>query len=105
VYVRGIASWLAADGAATVASFDATAHDTRQRIEEFAPDVVAFEPESALSVLPISFVLERPDVLLVVLQPDSERMLILSGRHYEPATARDLVDTLVGMLPTSRAAG
>ena len=99
VYLRGIAACLDANAGLTVVLIEPTAPDARRRISELAPDAIAFELDTAFVALPISLSLERPGLLLVVLDRSSDEVLVLSGQRTQPTTASDLVDVLVSMIP------
>jgi hypothetical protein len=99
VFLRGIAACLAADPLLTVFLVDSATTDARARLEVLAPDAIAFEVDAAFRALPMSMSLERPGLLLVVLDPASDEVIVLAGRRAQPTTAGDLVDVLVRMTP------
>jgi hypothetical protein len=99
VYLTGIAACLAADPGLTVVLVDPTSSDARQRLDELAPDAIAFECDTSFLALPFSLSLERPGLLLVVLDQGSDEVLVLSGQRSQPTTASDLVRVLVRMMP------
>ena len=65
-------------------------------LDELAPAAVAFD----LGEIPGDFVLsllrDRPQLILVGVDPTSDRMLVLSGRHEQPVSAAELLQAITG---------
>jgi hypothetical protein len=72
-----------------------------QELGALAPDVIIFDleaahPESALSLLEA-----RPSLLLIGIDPDSDRMLVWSGQRSRALAMQDLVQVINGLPPAS----
>jgi hypothetical protein len=70
----------------------------RQSVEDIAPDVIVFEPDASTFELPLALLLKRPGLLLVVLSPQCDELLVVSGQRSQPTTADDLVRVLTDAL-------
>ncbi len=98
LFLRGIAACLACHMGLRVVLIDPDAPDARQRLNELKPDVVAFELHTACLAQPMELLQQTPGLLLVLLDPESEEILVLSGQRAQPTTAAELGDVLLSTL-------
>lgn len=98
LFLSGIAACLAREVGLRVALVDPDAPDARQRLDELKPDVVACELRTARLTLPMELLPQSPGLLLVLLDPKSEEVLVMSGQRAQPTTAAELTDVLFSSL-------
>jgi hypothetical protein len=65
-----------------------------QGIEELAPALVAFDLSDMPGDFAISLLRESPDLILIGVDPASDRLLVLSGRQEQPTTAGELLQAI-----------
>jgi len=69
--------------------------------DELAPAVVAFDLDELPGDLAISLLRDRPELILIGVDPSSDRMLLLSGRQEQPVSAAELLQSIThGARPT-----
>jgi hypothetical protein len=67
-----------------------------QRLDELAPAVIAFDLDEIPGDLAFSQLRDRPELILVGVDPSSDRMLVLSGRQEQPVSAAELLQAITG---------
>ncbi len=65
-------------------------------LDALAPAMVAFDLDDLPGELAIALLRDRPELLLIGIDPSSEKILLLSGRQEEPLSAAELVQMLAG---------
>jgi hypothetical protein len=65
-------------------------------LEELAPAAVAFDLDELSGDLAITLLRDRPELILVGVDPFSDRMLLLSGRQEQPVSAGELLQAITG---------
>jgi hypothetical protein len=98
LFLKGIAACLACHIGLRVELIDPEALDARQRLNQLDPDVIAFELHDACLAVPIELLQQTPGLLLVLLDPESEEVLVLSGQRAQPTTAAELGDVLLSTM-------
>ncbi len=96
LFLKGIAACLACHSGLRVVLVDPDMPDARQRLDELNPDAVAFELYTACLALPMTLLQQSPGLRLVLLDPESEEILVLSGERCQPTNASGLVNVLLG---------
>ena len=71
-----------------------------QDLMALKPDVILFDlqalrPESALGLS-----VQRPELLLIGIDPDNEKLFVWSGKHAQALSDRDLVRVIQNNLPS-----
>jgi hypothetical protein len=94
LYLEGIAACLGCHLGLKVLLIDPDAPHARERLDKLKPDVIAFELYTADPAVPMGLLQQRPDLVIVVLDPDSEEILVLSSQRAQPTTAAELGDVL-----------
>jgi hypothetical protein len=67
-----------------------------QSLDELAPAAVAFDLGEMPGDLAISLLRDRPELVLIGVDPSSDRMLLLSGRQEQPVSAAELLQAITG---------
>jgi len=65
-------------------------------LDELAPAAVAFDLGEIPGDLAISLLRDRPELILIGVDPSSDRMLLLSGRQEQPVSAAELLQAITG---------
>jgi hypothetical protein len=91
LYIAGLAASLQANPDVVVLRIPANTVALSQSIDEFAPALVAFDLGEMPGDLAISLLRDRPELILVGVDPSSDKMLVLSGRHEQPVSAAELL--------------
>lgn len=91
--VAGIAASLTAEAGLTVVWVDPNAPMARQRLDELHPAVIVFDLSDRALDLYITL-RERPELLLIGVDPSSDELLVLSSRPAEALSMADLVDVI-----------
>jgi hypothetical protein len=94
LHMAGLAASLRVNPDVDVTSIPANAAALVHRIDELAPAVVAFDLDELPGDLAISLLRDRPDLILVGVDPSSEGMLLLSGRREQPVSAAELLQVI-----------
>jgi hypothetical protein len=64
--------------------------------DELAPTVVAFDLDELPGDLAISLLRDRPELILIGVDPSSDRLLLLSGRREQPVSTAELLQAITG---------
>ena len=107
LYIAGLAASLQANPDVVVLRIPANTGALSQSIDEFAPALVAFDMGEMPGDLAISLLRDRPELILVGVDPSSDKMLVLSGRHEQPVSAAELLRAITesGTGSTARVVG
>ena len=101
LYMAGLAASLQANPDVDVSRIAANTAALTQSLDEFAPAAVAFDLGEMPGDLAISLLRDRTDLTLIGVDPSSDRMLLLSGRHEQPVSAAELLQAITrGPRPT-----
>ncbi len=65
-----------------------------QELGALAPDVIIFDVEAARPEFAVALLAARPSLLLIGIDPDSDRMLLWSGRRSRALAIQDLVQAI-----------
>lgn len=65
-------------------------------LAELAPAMVAFDLGEMPGDLAIALLRDRPELILIGVDPASDRMLVLSGREERPVSAAELLQAISG---------
>jgi len=63
-------------------------------LDELAPAVVAFDLDELPGDLAISLLRDRPELILIGVDPSSDKVLVLSGRQEQPASVAGLLQAM-----------
>ena len=101
LYMAGLAASLRANPDVIVSRIPANTAALTQSLDELAPAAVAFDLDEIPGDLAISLLRDRTDLTLIGVDPSSDRMLLLSGRHEQPVSAAELLQAITrGPRPT-----
>jgi hypothetical protein len=101
LYMAGLAASLQANPDVDVTRIPANTAALRQGLDELAPAAVAFDLGEMSGDVAISLLRDRTDLTLIGVDPSSDRMLLLSGRHERPVSAAELLQAITrGPRPT-----
>jgi hypothetical protein len=75
---------------------DAPLASLAQRLGTLEPVAVLFDLAAAQSDFAVALLRERPELILIGVDPASDRVLVLSGRQEQPVSAADLARLIVG---------
>ena len=70
--------------------------DALRRIRELNPAVVLVDLAAAQPDVAISVLRDRPEIILIGVDPSSDKMLVLYSRQEQPLSAADLVQMITG---------
>jgi DNA-binding NarL/FixJ family response regulator len=88
--MEGVTVSLADCSQLSLFSVDSNDVDIWQRVNSLDPDVVVFELEIPHSPLILSLLKERPGILLVGLDLECNRVIVLNSRQHSTQTMHDL---------------
>jgi hypothetical protein len=96
IYMAGLAASLQAHPDVEVLRIPANTTSLSQRLDELAPAVVAFDLGEMPGDLAISLLRDRPELILIGVDPSSDKLLLLSGRQERPVSAAELLQAITG---------
>lgn len=96
LYMAGLAASLQANPDVVVSRIPANTAALTQSLDELAPAAVAFDLGEMPGDLAISLLRDRPELMLIGVDPSSDRMLLLSGRQEQPVSAAELLQAITG---------
>lgn len=102
LHMAGLAASLQAVPNVTVLRVAADAAALAQTIDELAPAVVAFDLGEMPGDLAFTLLRNRPEIILIGVDPSSDRLLMLSGRQAQPVSGADLVRLITRSRPICR---
>ncbi len=94
LYMAGLAVSLRAHQDFDVVRIPAITVALAQGPDEQAPAVVAFDLDEVTGNLAVALLRERPDLLLIGVDPDSDKLLVLSGHAEQALSVADLVKVI-----------
>jgi hypothetical protein len=74
---------------------DAGSADAPARLSALEPAAVVFDRVTTRPDFAMALLEQHPQALLIGVDPSSDRILVLSGREEQPASAADLVQMIV----------
>jgi hypothetical protein len=89
--MAGLAASLEASAGGVVLRLPATGAALAQALEHLSLAVVAFDLGEIPGDLAISLLRDRPDLILIGIDPSDDRTLVLSSRVEQPLSAAELV--------------
>lgn len=96
LYMAGLATSLRANPDVDVLRLPANPAALSQDLDELAPAAVALDLGEVPGELAFSLLRDRPQLILVGVDPSSDRMLVLSGRQEQPVSAAELLQMITG---------
>ena len=107
VYMAALAANLQTNPDVAVFHIPADTAALSRATAELLPVLVAFDLGEMPGDLAISLLRDRPELILVGVDPSSDKMLVLSGRHEQPVSAAELLRAITesGTGSTARVVG
>ena len=96
LYMASLAANLQANPDVEVSRIAANTAALTRGLDELAPAVVALDLGEMPGDLAFSLLRDRPELILVGVDPASDRMLVLSGRQERPVSAAELLQAITG---------
>ncbi len=96
VLLAGLEADLRSRGQLEVVAIAAEGGDEVARIGACDPDAVVFDLAATRPDFAVSLLGERPGLLLIGVDPSSDRLVVLSGRQAPAVTATDLIRAIRG---------
>lgn len=81
---------------------DAPLAELAARLDDLHPDALLFDVSAAQSDLVVRLLRERPELLLIGVDPASDQVLLLSGRRARPVSLAELAGLVVGTDETKK---
>ena len=75
---------------------DAPLAELAARLDDLHPDALLFDVAAAQSDLVVRLLGERPELLLIGVDPSTDTLMVLSGRVEQPVSAADLAQRIIG---------
>jgi len=94
VFLAGIRADLVARARVEVLAVAPGSPDTAAIIRTRRPVALVFDLSATQPDCAVSLLRDDADLVLIGVDPSSDRLLVLSGRHEQPASAADLVQTI-----------
>jgi hypothetical protein len=94
--MTALAASLQAHPDVVVMCVPASAAILAQGLDELSPSVVAFDLGELPGDVAIAWLRDRPELILVGVDPSSDRLLLLSGRQERPVSAAELLRVITG---------
>lgn len=91
LYVTGLAASLETYPEVSLVRMPASTASLLPCIDEFAPALVIFGLDELPGDFAVSLFRDRAELVLVGVDPSSDRMLVLSGRQVQPVSAAELL--------------
>ena len=88
--MEGVAAGLASWQTLAVIRLECDAGDIEERLRSLAPDVIIFELDSPPSPIILSLLIERSQILLIGLDLDSSRVIVLDSHPQVARTMNEL---------------
>jgi len=99
--MAGLAASLQANPDVAVLRIPANTAALREGPKELAPALVALDLGEMPGDIAFSLLQDRPELILVGVDPASDKMLVLSGREEQPVSAAELLQAITrGPRPT-----
>lgn len=94
LHMAGIAASLTAEAGLEVVCVAPASPTARPRLDELHPVVIVFDLSDPSLDLDITLLRERPGLLLIGVDPNSDEVLVLSSRSAQALSVADLVDVI-----------
>jgi hypothetical protein len=94
LYMAGLAACLEANPDVEVVRVPTNAAAPLQCLDELALSAVAFDLGEMSGDLAISLLRDRPELVLIGVDPSSDSLLLLSGRQAQPVSAAELLHAI-----------
>ncbi len=91
LYMAGLAAGLGANPGVAILRLPAVGPALAQALAHLSPSVIAFDLGEMPGDLAISLLRDRPDLILIGIDPSDDSTLVLSGREEQPLSAAELV--------------
>lgn len=102
LYMTGLAASLEAYPGVVLLRMPVNTVSLAQGIDELAPVMVFFDLDELPGNFALALLRDRPELILVGVDPSSDRLLVLSGRQEQPVSTAELLDAIIGRrTPTS----
>ncbi len=92
--MAGIAASLKTDQDLDVVRVDPHSSAARQSLQELNPAAIAFDLSNPPAWLDVTLLRQKPGVLLIGVDPESDEILVLSGRPQQALSVSDLVHVI-----------
>lgn len=96
VFLAGIRADLEARGQLDLVTIETGCPDAAALIRERRPAAILFDLAAAQPDFAIALLRDRPELILVGVDPSTDALLVLSGRQERPLSAGELVRLFVG---------
>ena len=93
--MAGIAASLNVDASLDVVCIDAQIPDFRQSLNGLEPATIIFDLTDPPSELDLVLLRDRPDLLLIGVDPSSDEVLVLSGQLHKVVSGRELAEIVI----------
>lgn len=94
LHIAGIAASLQAESGVEVVSLDPCSPITGQSLLELNPAAIAFDLTDPDPGLDVALLRERPGLLLIGVDPNSDELMVLSSRSARALSVADLVEVI-----------
>ena len=94
LHMAGIAASLKEEAGLAVACVEPDSAAARQHLPELSPAVIVFDLSDTKPGPDITLLRERPDLLLIGVDPSSDELLLLSSRPAQALTLSDLIELI-----------
>ncbi len=94
IFLAGLKADLARRTRFDLLTIDSRQTDARERIRQFNPSVVIFDLATAPPDFAIQLLRDRPDLLLLGVDPSSDEVMVLSGRSERALSTQELVSVI-----------
>jgi hypothetical protein len=96
IYMASLAANLHANPEVEVSLLPASTAALLRGLKELGPAVVALDLGETPGDLAFSLLRDWPELILIGVDPSSDRMLLLSGRQAQPVSAAELLQVITG---------
>ena len=96
LYMTALAASLQAHPDVAVLRIPANRAALSQSLDDLAPAVVALDLGEIPGDIAFSLLRDRPKLILIGVDPCSDRLLLLSGRQERPVSAAELLQAIAG---------
>ena len=94
LHIAGIAASLKADQSLEVVCVDPHSTTALQSLSELNPAAIAIDLSEPPASVDVTLLRQKPGVLLIGVDPESDEILVLSGRSQQALSVSDLVHVI-----------
>lgn len=94
LHMAGIAASLQAEPGLDVTCVDSHSPNARQTLDNMNPTTIAFDLSDTDGGLDVNLVRDQPGLLLIGVDPSSDKLLVLSSRSMSVLSVADLVEII-----------